>query len=275
VQSRAFFSLSLDNKLKAPHPPSASHQRGYSSLGREKVSLYAESTGNVFECKESFDIGCESDQITPNIWLPDEVLPGFRNFNLALFDSLHESAMQILRLLALGMGLDERFFDAVHSGSAPCNQMRLLHYPAVQRSALCGEETTRIAAHTDKGIITLLLQEDSGMGGLEVWKDGEFVPAPVVHGAILVNIGDLLQMWSNDVLKSTRHRVAAPPQDPEDKSDWLGSRLSIPYFVAPNKDAVLVCIGTCCGSERPKKYGPVKAWEYINRSMEPSYQSAE
>jgi isopenicillin N synthase-like dioxygenase len=171
------------------------------------------------------------------------------------------------------MGLDECFFEPYHSAAAPCDQLRLLHYPAIERSALCGEATTRIAAHTDKGTITLLLQEDSGVGGLEVWKDGVgFVAAPVVPGAVLVNIGDLLQMWSNDVLKSTRHRVKAPR---EGKSEWIGSRLSIPYFVAPDREAVLECLGTCQCPERPRKYGPVRAWEHIMRSMEPSYRSAE
>lgn len=298
MQSRAFFSLPLESKLKAPHPAEATHHRGYSSVGQEKVSLYPDpitgamaSFGATFECKESFDMGRdENDSLTPNIWPPDDLVPGFREANMHLFATLRATAMQVLAALALGMGLpDEGFFDGFHSAHGCGNQLRLLHYPAVERAALRAGEKERISSHTDKGTITLLLQEDDGVGGLEVEADigagaeagtaaerRGFVAAPAIPGAVLVNIGDLLQMWSNDVLRSTRHRVGLPPSPSpaateEGEGGMADPRFSIAYFVAVDRDTVVDCLETCHGPDRPKKYPPVNAWDYINHAMSTAY----
>ncbi|KAF8243849.1 Clavaminate synthase-like protein [Wilcoxina mikolae CBS 423.85] len=235
------------------------------------VSLYPDATSAPsFECKESFDIGREDDPVTPNIWPPEDILPGFRETNVHLFTTLQKTAVEVLRALALGLGLEEAFFEKFHSEQECCNQLRLLHYPAVKEEDLRSGGTTRIAEHTDKGTITLLLQEEDGVGGLEVWDEAAgWAQAPSVKGAVLVNIGDLLMMWSNDVLKSTRHRVVAPKEGGGD--GWVRRRLSIPYFVAADRDAVVECLETCCGPERERKYEPVKAWDYIVKAMSPSY----
>lgn len=186
-----------------------------------------------------------------------------------MFHTLQKTAIEILHALALGLGLEERFFDAYHSATEPCHQLRLLHYPAIEESVLRDGSTARIVAHTDKGTITLLLQEDDGVAGLEVGDaSGGFVAAPVVPGSVLVNIGDLLQMWSNDVLKSTRHRVVAPR---EEQGGMVGRRFSIPYFVAVDRDVVVECLDGCWGEGREKKYEKVKAWDYIAKAMSPSY----
>ena len=295
TQSRAFFNLPLESKLKAPHPAEAWHHRGYSTVGQEKVSLYPDPITGVmsssgaaptFECKESFDIGRdENDSLTPNIWPPDDLVPGFREANVRLFETLRATAMQVLAALALGMGLpDERFFDGFHSVRDCANQLRLLHYPPVERAALQTGEKERIVAHTDKGTITLLLQEDDGVGGLEVEAEvgggrREFVAAPAVPGAVLINIGDLLQMWSNDVLRSTRHRVGLPPSPPsptvlgeaEADDGTVGRRFSVAYFIAVDRDAVVDCLEPCHGPDRPKKYPPVLAWDYITKAMSAAY----
>ncbi|KAI5816114.1 hypothetical protein BZA77DRAFT_313673 [Pyronema omphalodes] len=270
--SRQFFSLSESSKLLAPHPDSGTHHRGYSSVGREKVSLYP-GAGNydipVFEYRESFDIGREDDPIQPNIWPPEEILPGFKDGTIELFETLRCAALVVLEALALGLGLDEGFFNEYHSLEHCCNQLRLLHYPEVPAERILAGNIERIVEHTDKGTITLLLQEDDSAGGLEVEVNGEWTKAPVVPGAVLVNIGDLLQMWSNDVLKSTRHRVSAPKQT--ELGDGVTERFSIPYFVAVDRGKIVECLETCHGVERPKKYQAVDAWEYIDSAMSKAY----
>ncbi|KAF8429579.1 flavonol synthase/flavanone 3-hydroxylase [Tirmania nivea] len=293
-QSHAFFDLPLQDKLKAPHPPESWNQRGYSQIGQEKISLYPDAlntgtetnidrTGltSVLECKESFDLGRENDTIMPNIYPPPELLPNFRDVTMRLFNTLHSFGLDVLKALALGLRLqDENFFSHYHGKDgqeAPMNQLRLLHYPPVSKEAARQGGITRIAPHTDKGTITLLLQEDDGVGGLEVeaQRGGRYVPVPVIPGSILLNIGDLLQMWSNDTLRSTKHHIGVPRVDVTQESrEWLlPRRLSIPYFIAPDWDVVVECLDTplCWGEGRPKKNKPMKAWDYIVRSMEGAY----
>jgi isopenicillin N synthase-like dioxygenase len=269
--SRQFFSLPESSKLLAPHPDSGTHHRGYSAVGREKISLYPGATSDtpVFECKESFDIGREDDPIQPNIWPPEDLVPGFRDGNMVLFNTMRAAAMMVMESLALGLGLEEGFFNDYHSSEQCCNQLRLLHYPDVPAERLSAGNVERIVEHTDKGTLTLLIQEDDGVGGLEVEVNGEWTQVPVVPGAVLVNIGDLLQMWSNDVLKSTRHRVAVPKQTGSGK--WGTERYSIPYFVAVDRGKIVECLKTCHGTERPKKYEAVDAWDYIDSAMSKAY----
>lgn len=103
----------------------------------------------------------------------------------------------IMRALALGIGLeDEDYILRKHSGHN--NQLRLLHYPPVPAEALESQRMARMPAHTDWSSMTMLFQDDCG--GLEVEdlsKPGSFVSATPVKNAIVMNVGDLLQMWSN------------------------------------------------------------------------------
>ena len=103
---------------------------------------------------------------------------------------------EILRALAVGLGLDEEHLLRKHSGHN--NQLRLLHYPPVQAQALEDGHAARCPVHTDWSSITLLFQDDCG--GLEVEDvahPGTFVPATPIKNAIVMNVGDLLQRWSN------------------------------------------------------------------------------
>lgn len=105
---------------------------------------------------------------------------------------------EILRAIALGLGLDndEDYILKKHSGHN--NQIRLLHYPPVPAEELESQRMARCPAHTDWSTITMLFQDDCG--GLEVediTNPGTFVSATPVKNAIIMNVGDLLQMWSN------------------------------------------------------------------------------
>lgn len=104
---------------------------------------------------------------------------------------------EILRALAVGLNLeDAEYLTRKHSGNA--NQLRLLHYLPVPAEDLENDRVSRCAAHTDWSSITLLFQDDCG--GLEVEdisRPGKFVPAPPVKNSIIMNVGDLLQRWSN------------------------------------------------------------------------------
>ncbi|KAJ7840241.1 thymine dioxygenase [Mycena leptocephala] len=285
--SKTFFAKPMEIKQLAPHPPSGTHQRGYSAPGREKVTQHvydpdaiAAHRAQAPDAKESFSCGRENDTVMPNIWLPDGVLPDFKETCLDFFWLCHEIGLNILRALALGFGLDEEYFLKYHT--APDNELALLHYPSVSTVALANESVARIGPHSDFGSITLLLQDD--IGGLEVEDPrvaGSFRPAPPVPGALVVNAGDFMMRWSNDTIRSTIHRVRAPPGTASAGHEGMTpERYSIPYFCCAcdynqDFDTTVDCIpGTWSDNEnegRPKKYQPISAKEYIMKRLAAIY----
>ncbi|OJD35885.1 flavonol synthase flavanone 3-hydroxylase [Diplodia corticola] len=314
--SRQFFALPPSTKSLAPHPPGGSHHRGYSAPGVEKVSQHVfddaaaiAALRRVPDYKESYETGNEADARQPNIWLPDDALPGFRAFLQSFFRDCDGVVHALLRALALGLGLPrEEWLSERHSASA--FQLRLLHYPPVPVRALTGGEgsgggggdegseggeegrergegkatTSRIGAHSDFGSLTILFQD--AVGGLEVEdpsRPGSFRPAPPVEGTLLVNVGDLLERWSNGRWRSTVHRVGAPPvqrlreagavvEAEGGGEEMCRARYSIPFFSAPNDDAVIEALPGCWDERaNPKKYEPVTAEQYVTMRMEALY----
>lgn len=265
--SHRFFDLPQDEKLKAPHPEGWAVHRGYSWPGLEKVSQAtsehndqerAEQLREVTDVKESYDIGSENNPTQPNQWIPEKSLPDFRTFMTQFYWECFRVGGEILQALAIGLDLDENHLLLKHSGNN--NQLRLLHYPPIPAEALESHRAARCPAHTDWSSITLLFQDDCG--GLEVEdvnRPGSFVPATPIKNAIVMNVGDLLQRWSNDHLRSTSHRVTLPPLSDrfEGEQRMTRRRFSIPYFLAPDPDSVIECIPSCMGADEPAKYEPI------------------
>jgi isopenicillin N synthase-like dioxygenase len=276
-QSKRFFDLPPETKTLAPHPPEGWWHRGYSGLGREKIEYkpldvtHPDEIPAAPDVKESFEMGREDNPVLPNIWLPESALPGFRAFFNDFYYLCHQLELRILRALEVGMALQPGTFVDVHQRAD--NQTRILHYPPVERKVLEDGRAQRISAHSDFGTLTLLFQD--GVGGLEVEHpkhEGYFVPAPGIQGTVVVNLGDFMQMWSNDVLKSTKHRVRAPPAGGDaDGEGMLPPRYSIPYFCAADMETVMECLDGCWGVERPKKYKPTSVGEYINMRLNANY----
>lgn len=121
------------------------------------------------------------------------------SFYWTLFDT---AGSNILRALALGIGLEEDHLLKLHSGNF--NQLRLLHYPPLPAKAVIHGNVARMPAHTDWSTMTLLFQDDCG--GLEVEDPilpGKFVPVPPLRGSLVMNVGDLLMRWSNGKFPSS------------------------------------------------------------------------
>ncbi|KAL9610092.1 MAG: hypothetical protein Q9167_005171 [Letrouitia subvulpina] len=276
--SKKFFDLKIEEKLLAPHPPGHVVHRGYSWPGLEKVSNsmgdeedvdgLTKKLREVGDVKESYEIGSDSYASQPNVWPPSSLLPGFRTFMTDFYWLFHSNATMLLTALAIGLDLpSDSFFQDFHSGHE--NQLRLLHYPSVPTSLLESGKATRLDAHSDWCSITLLLQDE--IGGLEIadpQQPGAFIPAPPLKNAIVLNIGDLMQRWSNDKLKSSLHRVTLPPPAPPvsisafTDPTMTRARYSIPYFVGPYDKARIEVLGSCVDEERgrPRKYEPI-TWE--------------
>ncbi|EKM57563.1 uncharacterized protein PHACADRAFT_115792 [Phanerochaete carnosa HHB-10118-sp] len=275
--SKRFFSQPMDVKMLAPHPADGAHHRGYSSPGVEKVvkdvfdaDELKERRAKAPDVKESFECGREDDPYMPNIWLPDGVLSGFKETCTDFYWACREVLeMNFLRALALGLRAHETYFLQYHTKAD--NQLRLLHYPGVPVEQLKNEEVTRIGAHTDFCSITFLFQDS--VGGLEVEdpnEPGQFKCATPVDGAVIVNAGDFLQRWSNDTLRSTVHRVRAPPNFASSVG-MTPERYSIPYFCAADFNTVVDCVPTTYSAGRPKKYEPISAAQYIMERLAANY----
>ncbi|KAI9691210.1 MAG: hypothetical protein M1822_008830 [Bathelium mastoideum] len=298
--SKRFFDLPLETKMLAPHPPGGSHHRGYSGIGQEKVSQQIFDRDAIHELrkvpdtKESFESGNVKDDLQPNIWPPENKLPGFRRF---VPSYIHVESCQMLRpasfmedfyvecaglvrhvfsAVALSLSLPHTYFHQFHSREF--YQFRLLHYPSISEEALLSGEKGRLSAHTDYGTLTLLFQDQTG--GLEVehpHRPGHFMPVKPLEGAVLINIADCLMRWSNDSLKSTMHRVKAPPvgygstSNGTDGERMTNARYSIVYFAAANPDVVVDALPGTWNEQQPKKYEPVTAREYFLKRVEASY----
>ncbi|KAF8736234.1 hypothetical protein AX14_000673 [Amanita brunnescens Koide BX004] len=235
--SKRFFSLPHETKMLAPHPEIGTHHRGYSYPFQEKAIWYPDSSKDSKvvvpppSLKESFEVGSEDNDSMPNIWLPEGLLPGFKEACLAFYWKCREVEKNILRALALGFQLEEDWFLRYHETAG--NQLRLAHYPSTAHESLLTNKHTRMSGHTDFDTLTFLFQDD--IGGLEVedpHEQGKFVAVPPVPNSVVVNAGDFLRLWSNDTIRSTVHRVVAPP-DVATKDGMLPDRYSMPYFCGP------------------------------------------
>jgi isopenicillin N synthase-like dioxygenase len=273
---------------------SAAANRGYVAQGREKL-VVLEETGTeeelrktVPDLKESLEIGRDDQPETPNMWPSgDEEAAVFRKQMMGFFETCKQLHMQVMRAIALGMGIEESWFDEYTD--AGDNTLRLLHYPGVSKTIFKrndGQLQVRAGEHSDYGMtvlrdnctstktkpgsITLLFQDVRG--GLQVRSPkGTFVGATPIEGTIVVNAGDLLARWSNDTIKSTLHRVVEPPPKPEDADkDVYPPRYSIAYFCNPNYDRMIEAIpGTY--EDAGRKYGDVTSGEYLIQRLTATY----
>jgi isopenicillin N synthase-like dioxygenase len=144
---------------------------------------------------------------------------------LDLLDDLTALGRHVGRGLALGLGLDPDWF-ARELTADPVVLFRIFHYPASR-----GERPDRasgwgVAEHTDYGLLTLLIQDDTG--GLEVHTADGWTPVPPAPGAIVCNLGDMLDRMTGGRYHATPHRVRAPRS---------GDRISCPFFFDPSWDA--------------------------------------
>ncbi|CAF9932161.1 MAG: hypothetical protein HETSPECPRED_008283 [Heterodermia speciosa] len=284
AMSQKLFDLGHEQKMLAPHPPGGAVHRGYSWPGFEKITQtfgdeadredLKKRLRSIADVKESYEVGSENNQDQPNIWLPEDVLPGFRSFTTEFYWQMNTIARMLLRAMAIGIGLDdEEFFLSRHSGHN--NQLRLLHYPPVPAADIESQRASRMPAHSDWGTLTMLFQDDCG--GLEVekpHKEGEFMSAHPLKDAIVTNVGDLLQRWSNDKLKSTLHRVTLPPQQDRFSGDerMTRARYSIPYFVAPEGPTIVECLPACIDEKHAAKYKAIRWNDYMLMRAGMSYE---
>jgi len=239
--AKAFFALPEDIK-RAYHQPGTGGARGLTPFGVEAAKGAA-----AVDLKEFWHTGRELPEGHPyrkymrdNLW-PTEI-PSFRDDVYAMFEALDALGRRILKAIARYLQLDDAFFeDKVELGNSV---LRMLHYPPVPADA----PGVRAGAHEDINVITLLLgAEEAGLQLKDA--DGEWLDIAPPPGALVVNIGDMLQRLTNHVLPSTTHRVVNPA--PERRGF---ARYSTPFFLHFNPDYVIQTLPGTITTENPDRY---------------------
>jgi len=215
----------------------------------------------VADLKEFYQIGqtVADGQADPAAY-PDNVAvaerPDFLPTGVALYRAFETSGGHLLRAIAIHLGLEEDYFDHfIHNGNSI---LRAIHYPPITREPA---SAIRAEQHEDINLITLLV--GASAGGLQLLnKQGEWRDIVPGENEIVVNVGDMLQRLTNDYLKSTTHRVVNPPRE-----EWHMARLSIPFFLHPRGEMDLSCLPSCVTEERPLKYAPITAGEYLDERL--------
>ncbi|XP_073709630.1 uncharacterized protein [Misgurnus anguillicaudatus] len=250
--SKKFFSL--PENVKAPFSRgnfSCDVNHGWVSL--ETESLNPRRPGDL---KEAFNITSLREDIS---W-PSEGVEDFREVHTAFYLRCKDLSLRVLRVMALGLGLDADVFLKAHKqieSDVNPTTLRTLYYPPV-KSECVKQDQVRCGEHSDYGSITLVFQ--SLEGGLQVLsRTGEYISAPPILGTILINIADLMQRWTSDVFVSSVHRVLLPPEGNSK------TRQSMTFFVHPDNDAIITC---CDGSD---KYPPINSLDYLLSRFKESY----
>lgn len=247
--------FALPQEIKAKYPMAKCVNAGWEFKAQVRPS-----TGTP-DNKESYQV--TRPEMT-NLWPSEEELPGFKETMLRFEAQNWQLGMRILSCFALKMGFAEDFFAKAHDPSSDQYQstLRLIHYMSMENAKPEDFKFWRAGAHSDFDCLTLLHQKE-GEGGLQVCpgKDaeaGQWTDVPPRNGYITCNIGDMLMRWSDDQLQSTLHRVRMPRP-----GEYLGRRLSLPFFCQANKDAIM---------QGPLgKYEAITAGEYLTRRINANF----
>ena len=254
--ARQFFALTEQEKREYCMPRSGG-ARGYTPFGRETAKGAV-----VPDLKEFWHIGRDlppghrlaGTAMPANIW--PEQPAGFREVFQQLFAEFDRAGAVILSRIAVDLGLPPDWFAAAtQEGNSV---LRLLHYPPIS-----GEQAgaIRAEAHKDINLITLLLGAEEA--GLELLtRQGDWVPVSPPPGALVVNIGDMLQRLTNFRLPSTSHRVINP--SPERAAH---ARYSTPFFLHFRPDYLIAPLPDCCGPADPQPLPPITADAYLRERL--------
>lgn len=255
---KRFFALPDETKKKYEDPALAG-QRGY--IGKGKEHAKGRNTGDL---KEFYHVGQQvvgddpiKAEYPDNIW-PSE-LPEFREISQEVYRQLERTGVEMLRAIALYLGLPENYFDAkVKHGNSI---LRPIHYFPIENPDAVPADAVRAAEHGDINLITLLM--GASADGLQVLRrDGKWIPITALPDQLVVNVGDMLERLTNKRLKSTIHRVVNPPRHLMNTP-----RYSIPFFMHPRSEMSLAALAGCVDSAHPKLWDDISAGEFLNQRL--------
>ncbi len=245
-QARLFFNRSMDEKMRIVLDQ---RMRGYLPLNYR--SYEGEARAGTSH-QEGFWIGHERPLSAalplegPNQW--PEAVPDLKPTMLAYFSAVEELSQVLQRGFALALGLAPDFFQLLFR--VPNSRLKLNHYPP--QDAPEADNDIGVVPHSDSGGFTILWQDDNG--GLEVQsKSGEWVGAPPIDDTFVINLGNIMQIWTNGRFSSTPHRVI----------NRAGrDRYSIPLFVNPDSSARIAPLIGPTSNISPLRYGDYQRDEW-------------
>ena len=241
-EMKAFFDLDLETKKQYPYEGDTN--LGYSIMGDENVDPTAPK-----DMKESFNY----NNTRPNEKFWPTELPKFKQSALRSIDIADKLTLRILSMFDQVLDTGTTLYDA---HLEPFNTTRVIHYPAF--TGKLEDRQMRIGEHSDYGTITLLWQIND-VPGLQVQDlEGTWHAVPYAKNGVVCNIGDLLQRWTNDYFKSTKHRVV--------NSHIHQQRYSMPHFVDPTPGTMVQNL-----RDEQSKYEPIESKEYLMWRLAQSY----
>ncbi len=250
-EMKALFALPLQARMAICLANSTCHH------GYEPMKAQTLEEGMPPDLKEGFYIGNEiaADHayvkagyfnMGPNQW--PESLKQFRPVMLAYFAALEATAVRLMRAMALSLGLPRTHFDSFCHD--PMGVLRLLHYPPQPANPEPGEKGC--GAHSDWGCLTLLWQDEHG--GLQAHSGGEWIDAPPIPGTFVINIGDMFARWTNDLYRSTLHRVI----------NMSGhERYSMPFFFEGSPGHPVTALPGCVAEGEAALYVPTTVSDHL------------
>ncbi|XP_021856201.2 2-oxoglutarate-Fe(II) type oxidoreductase hxnY isoform X2 [Spinacia oleracea] len=257
-ESQKFFTLPLDDKMKIARKGI----RGYTPLYHEKLDTATSTKG---DSKEFLDIGPLHDEVRDsNQWPSEELLPNWKTTVEAYHDKIMKAGKRLYSLLAVALNLSENYFEDIGALDPPMPFIRLLRYPG--DLSYYTNEVLGASAHCDYGMMTLLAID--GVAGLQVCREKDRQPRiweDVLHieGALVVNIGDLTERWTNNVFRSTLHRVVPTGQE----------RYSVAFYLDPSHDLMVECLETCCSESNPPRFPPFRYIDYLLERFEGTFEA--
>ncbi|MFQ6024440.1 MAG: isopenicillin N synthase family dioxygenase [Acidiferrobacterales bacterium] len=257
-ETKHFFALPPDAKRSISR--SKDNPRGYYNR---------ELTKNIRDMKEVFDFGHKPHPELPdddpvnltrdgyNQWPDAALCPDFKATMMAYYRACEAVALKLLEAIAQGLGFPSerltRDFVGKHTSF-----LRLNYYPCHDPLTAAGQTKQAAATghlgvhhHTDAGAITVLLQDK--VGGLQVCRNAEWFHVEPVVGALVVNIGDIVQVWTNDLYRAPLHRVLASEHR---------ERYSLPFFYNPSYDTEYYPLDVVTSDESPPNYAHINWGEF-------------
>ena len=264
---QAFFELDADRK-DAWIVPGTHGQAGYTGLLVETAA-----TSELPDWKEMLNWGPTIPEGHPlrrkyphrfhDPVLPEADVPGITDVLTEFHHRVFDLQRRFLRIIALGLGADERFFDGVLTDGPVLN--RAIRYPPM--SSAPAAPHVWAGAHADINLTTVLprastkgLQVETGSEGEQVWIDAE-----PPEGHVIINTGIMLERLSNGIIPSGWHRVVADPDPVSGNAD--GERYSVVQFCHPTPWTILAPLPTCVDGEHPVRYPGIEAADLLDQVL--------
>lgn len=245
----------LQRQMRALFAQPAVAKRALSRTAENPWGFYdRELTKNIRDWKEIYDFGPADGTVMQPQWPP--LLPAFKPAVEAFYAACERLAFRLLAALSVNLGMPAghlaRSFQPAHTSF-----LRLNYYPVCPRPERPGHLGTPTSGHlginhhTDAGALTVLMQDTQP--GLEVYRDGTWYGVEPLPDAMVINIGDIVQVWSNDCYQAALHRVVA--------SD-TAERFSAPFFFNPDYRTCYAPLPSMVSARRPARYRPINWGEF-------------